>query len=281
MGDDPIGEGVPKGSFAEGEADLLDEDKESPGPQCDAMDFTRGPIVVDDEEEQEALSEQGVDANLPSAEGDRYARDGSDHQGGAGEIDVAFMCGGVPSVAEGEKEECGEEEHVGQRNDIESSGVTAKGIQMASLTQQQIRARKDANNDHQTAERESSESEAAMNIRTSGGDERGLANQQKDPGSECRTVNVNDQAGQWRAENSSKEISACKTGHHGKEHEQSAGGEKVMVVTVAGKARRRTRRCNRLSGDSCQSTSVIALEPNTWELREIVYGIELTRTWNE
>lgn len=123
--DNPIGEGVPKGSLADGETDLLDEDKESSSPEGDAMNLAHGPVVVGDEEKQKALSEQGVDANMPSAEGDRPARDGSDHKGSAGEIDVALMRRRITAVAEGGIDERGEEDHVGQRNYVEGFWVAA------------------------------------------------------------------------------------------------------------------------------------------------------------
>lgn len=211
---------------------------------------------------------------MPSAEGNGPACDGSDHEGGAGEIDVALMCRGIPPVAEGGIEECGEEDHVCQRNYVEGFRVATKGIELASVAQQHIRGRKDSENDHQSAQEDTGDPEAAMNIRAPGGHERGLGNQQKDPDSEYRTVNVNDKAWQWCAENSGKEIGARKTHQHCKEHEQGTGGKEVMIITAAGQARCWTRGCNRLSCDGCQGASVNCEGPNAWELGELYTEFE-------
>jgi len=41
--DDPVGDGVPKGGFAEGKPDLLDEDQGRSGPEGGAVNLAGGP----------------------------------------------------------------------------------------------------------------------------------------------------------------------------------------------------------------------------------------------
>src|SRR5258707_13625278 len=41
--DDPVGDGVPEGGFAEGKADLLDEDQGRSGPEGGAVNLAGGP----------------------------------------------------------------------------------------------------------------------------------------------------------------------------------------------------------------------------------------------
>ncbi len=41
--DDPVGDGVPEGGFAEGKADLLDEDQGRSGPEGSAVNLAGGP----------------------------------------------------------------------------------------------------------------------------------------------------------------------------------------------------------------------------------------------
>lgn len=129
---------------------------------------------------------------------------------------------------------------------------------MSGATQQQISGCEGAKDHHQAAEEKAGDAEAAVDVRAPGGDQGGLGNQEKDPSGECGTVNVDDQTGQWRAENASKKIRARKTDKHGEEHQQRGGRKKVMIVTAAGKAGCRLHGCDWLSGGCSHSASVKA-----------------------
>src|SRR5258708_40103486 len=87
--DDAVGEGVPDGGFAEGKADLLDEDQGRSSPEGGAVNLAGGPEVVGDKEEQENVGEQTGDQDFSRAEGERPTRDGSDHQRRGGDVDIA------------------------------------------------------------------------------------------------------------------------------------------------------------------------------------------------
>ena len=52
--------------------------------------------------------------------------------------------------------------------------------------------RQQAEEDHQTRQSEAQQTQAAMQINAAGGDQRGLRDQQKDPGGKQRAVDVND-----------------------------------------------------------------------------------------
>jgi len=256
LGDDPVGEGVPEGGFAKGEADLLNENQECAGAERGAMNFTRGPVVVGDERKQKDVGEQGVDPNMSSAEGERPAGDGGDHQGGAGEIDIAFVGGGFAAVAESEKDERGEKEHVRQGNYVKGSGIAAEGVKMAGVAQEQISARKDAQNHHQATEEEAGDAETAVDVGASGSDEGGLRYEEKNPRGECGAVNVNDQAGQGRAKHTGEKITWRKADKNSEEHEQRHGGKEIVVVSAARRAGCGADRLVRLSGDCGQDASV-------------------------
>jgi len=133
MGDDPVGEGVPEGGFAERKADLLDEDQKRSGPEGGAVDFAGGPKVVSDEEEKENIADQTGDQDVPGHEGEGPAGDCSNHESSGGDVDIALMGGRILAVTKGKIDESGEEEHVAHRNEVEGLRIAAEGVELAGM----------------------------------------------------------------------------------------------------------------------------------------------------
>jgi len=256
VGDDPVGEGVPEGGFAEGKADLLDKNQERSCPKGGAVDFSCGPEVVGDEEEQENVGEQTGDQDFPGAEGEGPAGDCGDHESSGGDVDIALMCGRILAIAEGEINECGEEEHVAHRDEVEGLGIAAEWVELAGVTDEGVGGSHDAENHHEAAEEEASDAEATVDVGAAGGDEGGLCYEKENPSGEGSAVDVNDRAGQRRAENAGEKIAASESDKYGDEHEERHDGKEVVVVTSAGQPRYGADRLLRFSYKCCQDASV-------------------------
>ena len=268
MGDDPVGERVPEGGFAKGKADLLDEDQQRSGPEGGAVDFAGGPNVVSDEAEKENIADQAGDQDVSRHEGEGPAGDCSDHESSGSDVDIALMSGRILAVPERKIDECGEEEHVAHRDEVEGLGIAAKGVELAGVADEGVGGSHNAKNHHEAAEEEASNAEAAVDVRAAGGDERGLRYEEENPGGEGGAVDVNDWAGQRRAENAGEKIATRESDEDGDEHKQRHDGEEVMVVTAARRAGDWADELLRLNGECGQDASV-----RTWT------GVKCASTW--
>jgi len=273
VGDDPVGEGVPESSFAEGKADLLDEDQQRSGPEGGAVDFAGGPEVVSDEEEKENIADQTGDQDVPGHESEGPAGDCGDHESSGGDVDIALMGGRILAIAEGKINECGEEEHVAHRNEVEGLGIAAEWVKLAGVADEGVGGSHDAKNHHEAAKEKAGDAEAAMDVCVAGGDEGGLRDEEENPGGEGGAMNVNGDAGQGRAENAGEKIAMREADEDGDEHEEGHDGKEVVVVTAAGRAGDWADGLLRLSDECGQDASVKAWTgeecASTWELQAL------------
>ncbi len=95
-----------------------------------------------------------------------------------------------------------------------------------------------------------------MDVGAAGGDEGGLRYEEEDPGGEGGAVNVDDQAGQCRAENTGEKIAAREADKDGDEHEKRHDRKEVVVVTAARRAGDWADGLLRLNGECGQDASV-------------------------
>src|SRR5258708_39345637 len=75
-----------------------------------------------------------------------------------------------------------------------------------------------------------------MDVCAASGDEGGLRYEEHDARGEGGAMDVNDRAGQWRAENTGEKIAAREADKDRDEHEKGDGGEEVMVVAATRRA---------------------------------------------
>ena len=73
-----------------------------------------------------------------------------------------------------------------------------------------------------------------MNVYAASGDQRCLRDEQENPARKCRSMQVNDQTGQRRAENPSQIVGPRKADENGRQHQPSHDREKEMIVAAAG-----------------------------------------------
>ena len=127
---DPGGECVPGACVGDGYPNLLDDDEESARPDRDAMNAARRPQVVGHQNEQEDVGAKCGRERVPVTP-DWPAGDGSDHQSYRADKDEALVGRGIGAATEGKKDQGGEDEHVGQGNDVEGFGIEARGTGIA------------------------------------------------------------------------------------------------------------------------------------------------------
>lgn len=89
----PRREVVPRRGVSDWNANLLDENQESSGPQGGAVNLARGPIVIDCQNKQESVGDPRCPDGVPIQESVGPAGNGSDDQTDRGDEDNAFMRG--------------------------------------------------------------------------------------------------------------------------------------------------------------------------------------------
>lgn len=123
---------------------------------------------------------------------------------------------GIGPVAESEEDEGGEDEHVGQGNDVEEFRI---GGRRSGVAVERICRGQDAEDHHQTRQEETCEAESPVDVDASGGHQRSLRDEQEDPAGEGSSVEMNDEAGQRGVEDSGEIVGARETGEDGGEQE--------------------------------------------------------------
>ena len=107
-----------------------------------------------------------------------------------------------------------------------------------------------------------------MDVCAAGGDKGGLRYEEEDPRGEGGAVDVNDQAGQRRAENAGEKIATRESDKDADEHEEGHDGKEVVVVAAARWGLNGADGLLRLSDECGQDASVW-----TWT------GEECASTW--
>lgn len=226
----PGGEGVPGDGMADGLADLLDEDEEDAGPERRAMNFSRGPQIVEHEKEKKDVGEESGDVGLAEDRRKRPAGDGGNQESGGGDNDEAVMGGGIEACAKCEKDEDGKAEHVRDGNDVESLRIET-GADVGSG--ERVGGGQNADEDHETGEKETGDAEAAVNVHTARGDERGLHDEQENPSGKDGAVDVNAQVGQRGMKKSGEILGVSEAEENGAKQQEGYCGEEKMVVAAA------------------------------------------------
>ena len=183
---------MPDGGLTDGEAYLLDKDKEDAGPDCGAVNFARGPEIVSHQNEKKAVGEQRRYQRFSVDHREGPARDGGDHDADGGDEDDAFVRGRIETSAERGKDKHGEDEHVGHGDYVEGLHIEARWRVGPG---ESFGGRQDAKNDHKAGEEETGNAEAAVNIHAACGNKRSLRDEQEDPHGKDGAVDVNDPAG--------------------------------------------------------------------------------------
>src|SRR5579859_1075058 len=242
---DPRSESVPGCGLANRNSYLLDEDEVCACPHSGAVKFAGRPKVVASEEDEKNIGEQGG-SNGVSVSQERPTSDRSDQQCEGADEDEAFVACGIGTIAEGEEDERGEDQHVGDGNDVEEPRI-ASG--RASLPDERIGGGKNAKDHHKTCKAETSDAETAVSLYLAGGDERSLRHKQENPAGERGSVNMDDEAGQGGMENSGEIVGSGESQEDGGQHEYGHHGEKEMVKTPTGQAPHGFRRGYRAQGN--------------------------------
>lgn len=76
-----------------------------------------------------------------------------------------------------------------------------------------------------------------MNVYATGGDERGLCDQQKNPAGEHRAVYMNESVGQRRPKESGKIVGVRKADEDRQQHDQRHAGKEDVIETASGEVR--------------------------------------------
>ena len=202
--------------MADRDSYLLDEDEEGAGPDGGAMKLACGPKIVGHNNEKEDVGRECGRDRIPVAP-DWPTGDGGDHKCDGADKDQAFVGRRIGPVAEGEENEGCEDQHVGQGNNVEEFRIDGR---RSGVAVERIRCGQDAKNDHQTRPEEPCDAETAMDVDAAGGDQGSLRDEQEDPGREGGPVKVNDETGQWSAEDSREIVSAREAGEDGGEDQQ-------------------------------------------------------------
>src|SRR4051812_6323412 len=117
---------MPCGRLANWQTNLLYENQEAAGPHRGAMNFVRGPQIVNDQGEQENVGQQGGDKNPTVAEGDGQASDGGNQKRVGGYVNETFVGSRIPAVSKSKKQDDGGDRHVRQRNNVKRLRIAAR-----------------------------------------------------------------------------------------------------------------------------------------------------------
>src|SRR5260370_17211635 len=104
-----------------------------------------------------------------------------------------------------------------------------------------------------------------MDVHAASRDQRSLRDEQKNPAGKCGSVQVTDQSGERRGENSSEIVGRREADENGCQHSPSHDREKEMIVTAAGQ-----NECG-FSGIACTSNCCghcLSLNLDFLELRD-------------
>lgn len=221
---------MPRGCVADWDSYLLDEDEESAGPDRGTVKLARRPQVVGHKDEQEDVGAQCGDERIAVAP-DWPTCDGGGHQGYGADKDEALVGRGIGTITEGEEDQGREDQNVRQRNDVEEFRIATR---RAGIAGERISGGQNAEDHHETRPEKTCDTETAMDVHATGGDQGSLSDEQEDPAGEGGSVQVNDETGQRGAEDSGEIVGASKAQEDGGEQQQGHRREKEMVEAAAG-----------------------------------------------
>ena len=181
---------------------------------------------------QENVGEQGGSNGISVAQ-ERPTGDGGDQQGDGADEDEALVGCGIGTEPKCRRDESGKDEHVGERDDVEETGI-ASG--RACLADERIGGGENTEDHHKTCETETGDAETAVDLYAAGGDERSLGDEQENPAGECRTVDVDDQTGQGRMKNSREIVGAGESQENRGQHEHGHRRKEEWSKRRPGKA---------------------------------------------
>ncbi len=213
----------------QGYAYEFDEDQKGAADKSGALNFVRGPDVVERKGDQEAVGSKHGSDWLALKEGERPAREGGRKEAhGSDENEPLVNCR-IRAGDKREEDEDRENKYLADGDDVKKSGVHT----VRRIADQCVGGGENAENDYRNGKAEAEDAEAAVNVHAVAGDQGGLHQQEKNPAGKNGTMNVDDGSGKRRAEDSSEKVITRKADKNADEDEGKNHGEKEMIVTAA------------------------------------------------